>query len=56
VQLPRELSQSDTLPKLADPETKVRSANSGPLTEDELAALLEFFLVLDEWDRKKKIA
>lgn len=27
-----------------------------PLTRDELTALLEFFLILDEWDTKEKMA
>jgi hypothetical protein len=26
------------------------------LTDDELTLLLEFFAILDEWDRRKKIA
>ena len=26
------------------------------LTEDEIILLLEFFAILDEWDKKKKIA
>jgi hypothetical protein len=31
------------------------SSPHGPLTEDELTALVEFFLILDEWDRKSII-
>jgi hypothetical protein len=27
-----------------------------PLTQEELDALCEFFLLLDEWDKKRKIA
>jgi len=38
----------DTAPGAALPSVK--------LTEDELTLLLEFFAILDEWDRKKKIA
>jgi hypothetical protein len=29
---------------------------SNPLTREELDALYEFFLLLDEWDKKRKIA
>jgi hypothetical protein len=54
VQFPREFTQSGALPKQADPETEPASVGSCPLTPDELQALLEFFLILDEWDRKKK--
>jgi hypothetical protein len=29
---------------------------SAPLAQEELDALCEFFLLLDEWDKKRKIA
>jgi hypothetical protein len=35
------------------PET---SSASIPLTQDEIATLREFFLLLDKWDRQKKAA
>jgi hypothetical protein len=35
------------------PET---SSESIPLTQDEIATLREFFLLLDKWDRQKKVA
>jgi hypothetical protein len=46
---------SDRVPK----ESKVESdptSTTDPLSQEELEALCEFFLLLDEWDKKRKIA
>lgn len=42
---PKVESSTDTLP-----------ASDGLFSEEELDALIEVFLLLDEWDRKRKIA
>jgi hypothetical protein len=41
--------------EIAGNTAKPSTANI-PLTQDEIAALREFFLLLDKWDRQKRIA
>lgn len=53
---PDSFSSDDS--SLSEPEeVQGRKPNqSARLTEDELKAIREFFLLLDKWDRQKKIA
>jgi hypothetical protein len=52
-----------TWPQFEEPPKKIDSGDSGksteqpkPLTEDELMLLRQFFELLEEWDRKSKVA
>lgn len=47
-------NDSEHIPK--DNSVPEQGDASNPLTREELDALYEFFRLLDEWDRKKKIA
>jgi hypothetical protein len=49
-----QFDDSERIPKNLKFEPGTTSASA--LTQEELDALCEFFLLLDEWDRKKKIA
>ena len=42
-------------PILPTRNTRAEDCLAQPLTRDELTALIDFFLLLDGWDRKKKI-
>jgi len=50
-----QFDDSERIPKEIKFEPKTTAA-SDPLTKEEIDALCEFILLLDEWDRKKKIA
>jgi hypothetical protein len=43
------------LPEDRQNNTAAQDCQAQPLNDDELAALIDFFLLLDAWDRKKKI-
>ena len=42
-------------PRSSTRNTRAEDCLAQPLTRDELTALIDFFLLLDGWDRKKKI-
>ena len=43
------------LPEDHHDSTTARDCQAQTLTTEEMAVLIDFFLVLDAWDRKKKI-
>ena len=43
------------LPEERQDNTTAPDGQARPLTPEELDALIDFFLLLDAWDRKKKI-
>jgi hypothetical protein len=50
-----QFDDSDRIPEETKSAPEPTTA-SDPLTKEELDALCEFFLLLDEWDKKRKIA
>jgi len=43
------------LPENRQNNTKAQDCQAQPLNADDLVALIDFFLLLDTWDRNKKI-
>jgi hypothetical protein len=37
-----------------NPRQKANSLDGGPLTQEDIAVLLDFFQLLDEWDQQGK--
>jgi hypothetical protein len=50
-----QFDDSENAPRQPDSHADSLPAPDGPFTKEELDALCDFLLLLDEWDRKKKI-
>lgn len=50
-----QFDDSEHVPPKIDSHTDNLPVPYGPFSQEELDALLDFLLLLDEWDRKKKI-
>jgi hypothetical protein len=46
----------DSFPTGESPNSRAADAQGIELTEDEITAIHEFFLLLDKWDKQKKAA
>ena len=50
-----QFDDSERVPSKADSHTNNLPAPDGPFNNEELDVLCEFLLLLDEWDKKRKI-
>jgi len=51
-----QFDDSEHVPPRVDSHPDNLPAPDGPFSKEELDAICEFLLLLDEWDRKRKIA